>query len=195
MWIWKIIKFSAFNRELRFLFFVVYFLVRLSLLFHQEAEQIINFSFVIPRDALSSFQVESKFYETILYDFIIHSPDYVLNSSLDQRIKVQCKYSRVRHDQTSVWQRQDSGDQPRLRQHHALGKEGGPFVVTQCSHNSCLQSCSVLSGITTFELLHAADVSEVQSVGDVPQALVQCSAARQETLLKVYSFISGISKE
>ena len=26
---------------------------------------------MIPRDALSSFQVESKFYETILYDFII----------------------------------------------------------------------------------------------------------------------------
>ena len=116
MCIWKIIKFSAFIREPRFLFFVVYFLVsRLSLLFHQEAEQIINFPFVVPRDAVSSFQVESKFYETILYDFVIHCPDYVLNSSLDQRIKVWWKCSRVRHDQTSAWERQDSGDQSRLR--------------------------------------------------------------------------------
>lgn len=32
-----------------------------------------------------------------------------------------------------------------------------------------------------FELLHAADVSEVQSVGEVHQALVQYFAARQET--------------
>lgn len=68
-------------------------------------------------------------------------------------------------------------------------------MVTECSHNSCLQSCSVLSGITMFELLHAADVSEIPSVGEVHQALVQCSAARQETLGKVYSFTSGTSKE
>ena len=46
-----------------------------------------------------------------------------------------------------------------------------------------------------FELLHAADVSEVQSVGEVHQALVQYSAARHETPVKVYSFTSGTSKE